>query len=147
MATGATKVGKVKFDKRCAFDWFNGEQTHVFAGYRVQGSTSQPDINGFYAPTDQTHNGSPVYLNSESNILLFYDDVRSIWCLGESAVGWLESQGPVETNAFGAGSPAGLRAGEPLVRLETDRQAQTLLQAPGGSTGNPATHRGNSNGS
>ena len=33
----------------------------LHAGYRVQGSTNQPQINGFYARSDQIQNGFPVY--------------------------------------------------------------------------------------
>ena len=61
-------------------------------GYHVEGSTRQPNVNGYYARGVKDHDGFPVYLKVDStgeDKVLFYDGAagHAHWCIGDVPAG------------------------------------------------------------
>lgn len=95
-------------------------------GYHVQGSTRQPDANGFYARGEQSHNGFPVYVKASGGKFLFWAlSGRGMWMIADAIDDTIQtrcrerertsadgSSGPHASGWF-TGTLSGLQAVEP----------------------------------
>jgi len=75
------------------------------AGYSVQGSTNQPQINGFYARSDQIENEFPVY-TKQGLVLYWQGSSGGQWIIADAIGSGLRATEPSNTSPDGATGPS-----------------------------------------